>query len=87
MSNASDPVSRWTAIANDGTDIRDTIRTASGDGYSIRAIYVASVGTIELKDGEGNALYFSNLPVGIYPLRPFCSTSNTTATLYALYGH
>jgi len=87
MSNRTNPATRWTAISNTGVDIRDTINTASGKGFSIRGIYVAATGTIELTDQEGNTSDFSGLAVGIYPLAPYASTSNTTATLYALYGH
>ena len=87
MSKQSDPVNRWVQIVNDGSAISEVIRTAEGRVESHRGIFVATTGTIKLTGTNDSTLDFSNLAVGIYPLRPKSSHADTTATLYALYGN
>lgn len=80
------PAPQWAEIQNDGTLIGAVTVDSHNNKFPIRGVFCTASGTAELEDADGTIISFSAVAGTIYPLRPTKSTSNTSATLYALYG-
>lgn len=89
MTDKTAPATRWVTLVANGSavgDITVDIASKGGRSWPIRGIAITVTGAVELTDENDNDIYFSNLPVGIYPLAPKEITANTTATIVGLYG-
>lgn len=86
MSSLTDPAPQWAQIANDGTLIANVTVDRIKTQFGIRGVFCTVSGLAELEDADGTVISFPAVAGTTYPLRPTASTSNTTATLYALYG-
>lgn len=75
----SAPAARAAAVtASDSADLTNGI---------CRALYVGTTGNINVDMSDGATVLFSNVPVGIFPIKAkrVRSTSTTASNLVALY--